>query len=633
MSDLAGRLNEYRKTASALNWEGSFEEYLEMVRANPRIARLAHARLNDMIMEAGVEEGPDGVRYRFFEGKLFGIDRQLREIMDYFRGAAAGLDVRKRVLLLIGPPGTGKSSLLIHLKRGLEAYTRTDAGALYAIKDCPMHEEPLHLIPHELREEARRELGVVIEGDLCPVCQMRWREAEGDLSQFRVQRIVFSERDRIGIGTFTPGDPKDLDTSLLVGGLDFAKITQYGSESDPRAFRFDGEFNVANRGLMEEQEWLKQPKDFMALLLTLAQEQNIKTGRYALIYADEVVIAHSNLYEYERFIANPENDAMKNRVYMVTVPYALRVQDEERIYRSMLSQGELGGIHIAPYTLEMGALAAVLTRLEEPRDKGLTLMDKVKLYNGDRIKDFTDHQVEELHRQHPNEGLSGISPRDTMNVLTYAMGQSPVPCVNPIDLIRGFRYFAQEGKFLGYHSPEAKKRLLDLAGMVREEYDRIVKKVVMTAFVHAFEESAQSLFTHYLDHAEASVQRQRVLDPVTGEPVDPDEGFMRSIEEQIGVSGVAAKAFREEILVRVGAMTRRGEVFHWDSHPRLKEAIEKKLFGDVRQLVQTTTTNRTPDPEKQKRLSEVQEVLMGQGFCPHCANAILDYAGSLLQRE
>lgn len=633
MSAFSERLAQYHKQAAALNWEGSFDDYLAIVREHPEVARLAHARLCDMIASAGVEETPSGRRYQFFSGKLFGIDAQIQEILDYLRAAAANLDVRKRVLLLIGPPATGKSTLVIQLKRGLEAYTQTDAGAVYAIVGCPMHEEPLHLIPQPLRPEMEQELGVRIEGTLCPTCQWRWRETEGDMRQFRVARLVFSERDRVGIGTFTPGDPKDLDTSLLVGGMDFAKITQYGSESDPRAFRFDGEFHVANRGLMEEQEWLKQPKDFMALLLTLAQEQNIKVGRYALIYADEAIIAHSNLHEYQRFLANPENDAMKNRVYVVMVPYALRVQDEQQIYNTMLTGASHHGVHVAPHTLEVAASFAVLTRLEEPKDKTLSLMDKLKLYNGDPIKNISDYQVDEIHRQHPNEGMSGISPRDTMNALTYAMGQTLVPCINPIDLLRAFRYFAQNQKFLGFTSPEAQQALLDLTAMVRAEYDKTVKKVVMTAFVHAFEQSAQHLFAHYLDQAEASVQHLKVADPVTGEAVDPDESFMRSIEEQIGVSATAARAFREEILVRVAATARRGEPFRWDSHQRLKEAIEKKLFGDVRQLVQTTTATKTPDAEQQKRRSEVKEALVGEGYCAHCADALLEYAGSLLQRE
>ncbi|MBX5467040.1 MAG: protein prkA [Firmicutes bacterium] len=633
MSEITERLTQYREQAQRLQWEGSFEEYLEIVRQNPKVARLSHARIYDMIMEAGVRETDEGPEYRFFDGKLFSLAPQIRDIMEYFRAAAARMDVRKRVLLLIGPPGTGKSTLLIHLKRGLELYSRTDAGALYGIKGCPMHEEPLHLIPHELRPEVARELGVVIEGDLCPLCQWRWRESGQDWTQFRVERVIFSERDRVGIGTFTPGDPKDLDTALLVGSLDFSKIAEYGSESDPRAFRFDGEFNVANRGLMEEQEWLKQPRDFMALLLTLAQEQNIKTGRYALIYADETVIAHSNLHEYEKFIANPENEAMKNRVYVVQLPYALKVDDEVAIYRKMLSEGLLHDTHIAPHVLETAAWLSVLSRLSKPKDASLTLLDKAKLYNGDRIKEYSDHQIQQLKREDPREGLTGLSPRDAMNVLTHAMGQTARPCINPIDYLRAAKTFAETGRFLSHHTREDQQKLVDYIALVRGEYDKTVKKTVMKAFVHAFDQAAQTLFENYLQHAEADIQKTKVVDPITGEPREPDVAFLRQIEEQIGVSEGAARAFREEILLKAGSAARQGRPFRWDSHPRLQEGIERRLFADVRNLVRTTTSTKTPDKDQEEKLRAVKDRLKEDGYCEHCAAALLDYAGSLLQRE
>ncbi|MCL8207225.1 MAG: protein prkA [Actinomycetia bacterium] len=631
------RLQAYVTQEATLRWEGSLADYLEIVRRDPVVTRLAHARLYDMIRAAGVEETPEGPRYRFFADKIIGLDVVLRQIMEYLAGAAQRLDVRKRVLLLIGPPGSAKSTLVIHLKRGLEQYTRTDAGALYGIVGCPLHEEPLHLIPHALREEVAQELGIPpIEGELCPRCAQRWQDpAEwgGDFGKVRVERILFSERDRVGIGTFTPGDPKDLDTAMLVGSLDFSKIAQYGSESDPRAYRFDGELMIANRGLMEEQEWLKQPKDFMALILTLAQERNIKTPRYSLIYADEVVIAHSNLHEYEKFIANPEFEAMKNRTFVVTVPYVLRVDDEEAIYRLMLREGAPQG-HLAPHTLTMAAWFTVLSRLEDPKDQSLTLVDKLRLYNGERIKEVTDHQLQELRKQHPREGLSGLSPRDALNVLAHAQGMSGVPCVNPVDYLRAAKQFVEEGRFLIMAGAEQQKRLLDLLTKTREEYDRRVKETVMRAFVHAFESAAQTLFEAYLQHAEADLEKQKVPDPVTGEPRDPDTKFLREIEGHVGVGETAAKAFREEMLRKAGSAARRGEVFRWDSHPRLKEGIEKRLFADVRTLVKGTLGTKTPDPEQQEKLQQVtQHLKEREGYCDHCAQALLTYAGILLARE
>lgn len=632
--ELMDHLVSHRSTVSNLTWSGTFAQYLDIVKQRPQVAQLSHARINAMIHAAGVRATAEGTEYRFFDDRLFGMQDKIRQIMEYFQAAAQRLDVRKRVLLLIGPPGTGKSSLLILLKRGLEQYTRTDEGAVYGIVGCPLHEEPLHLVPHHLREKFSRELGVVIEGELCPVCQLKWRESQEDVEAFQVERILFSERDRIGIGTFTPGDPKDLDTALLTGSLDFSKIAEYGSESDPRAFRFDGEFNVANRGLMEEQEWLKQPKDFMALLLTLAQEQNIKTGRFALIYADETIIAHSNLHEYEKFVANPENEAMKNRVYVVTIPYTVRVEDEERIYRKMLEDGSLGQTHLAPDTIETAAWLTVLTRMSEPKDKNhLSILDKAKLYNGESIREFTDHQLADLKREDPREGMVGLSPRDAMNILVHAMGKTGVPCVNPLDYLQAAKSFSESGRLLAAHSAEAQKRFLELIHMVRGEYDKTVQKIVMKAFVHAFDQSAQTLFTSYMDQAEADVSKTRLTDPITGDLRDPDIDFLRSIEEQMGVSAGAARSFREELLIKAGVAARKGQPFRWDDHPAMQEGIEKKLFSDVRTLVRTTTSTKTPDEKQRAKIDAVITQLMDSGYCEHCSAALLHYAGSLLNRK
>jgi len=350
MNALLKRIEEHRMSEESLRWEGTFADYLELVARNPSVTQFAHARIYNMIISHGVEEVNGVRRYRFFEQELFGLERALERLMeDYLHPAARRLDVRKRILLLMGPVSGGKSTLVSLLKRGLEAYSRTPEGAVYAIRGCPMHEEPLHLIPRELRPEVERELGVVIEGDLCPHCRLMVKEEYGGrIEAVPVVRVLLSEADRVGIGTFSPSDPKSQDIADLTGSVDFATIGEYGSESDPRAYRFDGELNKANRGIMEFQEMLKLDEKFLYHLLSLSQEGNFKAGRFALISADEMIVAHTNESEYRAFIANKRNEALQSRIIVIPVPYNLKVSDEVRIYEKLVRQADTGHVHIAP---------------------------------------------------------------------------------------------------------------------------------------------------------------------------------------------------------------------------------------------------------------------------------------------
>ncbi|MDT5261313.1 MAG: serine protein kinase, partial [Acidobacteriota bacterium] len=302
--DITARLEALRQEHAALAWEGSFRDYFELVTQNPRLAQLSHARINDMIHAAGLDKLNEGTRdeiarYKFFSAELFGIEEPIARIVEYFKSAAQRLEVRKRILLLMGPVGGGKSTIVTLLKRGLEEWTREEPGAVYAIKDCPMHEEPLHLIPAELRRDVEKHYGIYIEGDLCPQCRYALEHTYGGRHEdVRVHRIIFSEKQRVGIGTFAPSDPKSQDITELTGSIDLSTIGEVGVESDPRAYRFDGELNISNRGLMEFVEMLKVDEKFLYSLLTLSQEQNIKTGRFAMIYADEVIMSHTNENEY-----------------------------------------------------------------------------------------------------------------------------------------------------------------------------------------------------------------------------------------------------------------------------------------------------------------------------------------------
>jgi serine protein kinase len=630
--DLIRKLEEYRAQEQALAWEGTFADYFEIVKQQPQVAQLSHARVFNMIMSEGVEVGKRGeTRYNFFNQEIFGLDRPLQQIVEYFNSAAQRLEVRKRILLLMGPVGGGKSTIVSMLKHGMEQYSRTERGAVYAIATCPMHEEPLHLIPPSLRADFEREYGIYIEGDLCPRCRFDLEHSwEGHIERVPVRRVAMSEKQRIGIGTFTPSDPKSQDVSELVGSIDLSTIGEVGSESDPRAYRFDGELNIANRGIMEFIEILKSDERFLYVLLTLSQEQNIKTGRFSMIYADEVIVSHTNESEYTTFAANKKSEALQDRVILVRVPYNLRVSDEVRIYEKLLKQSSLQNVHIAPHTLRVASTFAVLSRLEPSKKAGMSLMKKLRLYDGEDVEDFKIKDVKELQEESVREGMDGISPRYIINRLSSALVREGITCINPIDALRALRDGLEQHTSI---TREQRDHYLNLIAEARKEYDELAKKEVQRAFVYSYEEAARTLLNNYLDNVEAYCNKQKLRDPITEEEIEPDESLMRAIEEQIGVSENAKKAFREEILIRISSLARRGQSFDYTSHERLKEAIEKKLFADLRDVVKITTSARTPDPEQLRKINEVVDRLVrDHGYCTVCANALLTYVGSLLNR-
>ncbi len=1048
--DLVKRLEEYRDRERGLQWEGTFAQYFEIATKRPQVGQLSHERIYHMIMGAGFDTNRAGdPNYHFFTQEIFGIEKPLQQIVDYFHSAAQRLEVRKRILLLMGPVGGGKSSIVYLLKRGLEAYSRTEEGAIYAIKDCPMHEEPLHLIPVELREEVEREFGLYVEGELCPHCRyMVDNEYRGRMEEVPVKRITLSEKYRVGVGTFTPSDPKcvtgdtlvltaqglqtmediylqlpqkppvdefvpyettvlgingaektakfyyggvqpiyevktnlgytlratanhplltrlpggevvwtkigklqpgssvalargsrifgesaavpesfyalprqprtmtpelaswlglfiaggsilaeeirfshssqalvtrfvnltrslfdvealplgeaanaivsisnkalsawlrgemgialnaqdraipgcvlasstndilafleglfwseatvrgnesgsnsfkytsqsrqlarqahilllnlglvgslwgheqdgetyynltlrgdevldllqllpslcakattplcetrgdkinydhlpqsttllsgtgrdsssaptimgdrqfsairartavaerpkladlqlatlvqedylwlsvrdvipagsepvyDLlvpethsfvadgfmqhnsqDISELVGGIDLSTIGEVGVESDPRAYRFDGELNIANRGFMEFVEMLKVDEKFLYVLLTLSQEQNIKTGRFSMIYADEAVVSHTNEHEYQSFVGNKKSEALQDRVILVKVPYNMRVSDEVKIYEKLLKQSSLQNVHIAPYTLRIASVFAVLTRLEQSKKAGMSTMKKLKLYDGEDMEDFKQKDVRELQEEAQREGMDGISPRYVINRLSSALVKQNTTCINPIDALRALRDGLDQHTSI---TREERDRYLNFISEARKEYDEMARKEVQRAFVYSYEESARTLLNNYLDNVEAYCNKNKLRDPITDEEMEPDEQLMRSIEEQIGVSETAKKTFREEVLIRISALARKGLTFDYTSHERLKEAIEKKLFADLRDVVKITTSTRTPDAEQLRKINDVVNRLMAEhGYCHVCANEILRYTGSLLNR-
>jgi serine protein kinase len=622
----------YREQESQLKWEGTFSEYLQIVKENPNVADTAHTRIYNMIAEAGIDKKNNTAEYKFFSKEMFGLQLAIERLVEeYFHSAAKRLDVRKRILLLMGPVSGGKSTIVTMLKKGLEQYTRTDKGAVYAIKGCPMHENPLHLIPNELRADYEQETGIKIEGNLCPICRIRLEEEfKGDVENVPVERVVFSEDNRVGIGTFTPSDPKSQDIADLTGSIDFSTIAEYGSESDPRAYRFDGELNKANRGLMEFQEMLKCDEKFLWHLLSLTQEGNFKAGRFALISADELIIAHTNEAEYRSFISNRKNEALQSRMIVMPIPYNLKVTDEVKIYQKLIQQSDITDVHIAPHALKAAGIFSVLSRLKDSKKQGMDLLKKLRLYDGEDVEGFKDKDVKELQTEWIDEGMTGIDPRYIINRISSALIKRNTECINALDVLRALKDGL--GQLHGIAN-EDRERYLNFISIARKEYDELAKKEVQKAFVYSYEESAKTLLENYLDNVEAFCNSQKMTDPITGEEIDPDEKLMRSIEEQIGISENAKRAFREEIMIRISTYARKGKKFNYSSHERLREAIEKKLFVDLKDVVKITTSSKTPDATQLKKINEVIKRLIDDyGYCHICANELLRYTGSLLNR-
>ncbi|KZZ85146.1 PrkA family serine protein kinase [Bacillus sp. SJS] len=630
--DILKKIERYREDEERLKWEGTFVEYLEILKTRSNVAQSAHSRVYNMIKDHGIEEVNGVKKYKFFDSQLFGLEEALERLVEeYFHPAAKRLDVRKRILLLMGPVSGGKSTLVTMLKRGLEKYSQTDNGSVFAIKGCPMHEDALHLIPHHLRQDFYEEYGIRIEGNLSPLNMMRLQEEYGGrIEDVIVERIFFSEDKRVGIGTFSPSDPKSQDIADLTGSIDFSTIAEYGSESDPRAYRFDGELNKANRGMMEFQEMLKCDEKFLWHLLSLTQEGNFKAGRFALISADELIVAHTNETEYRSFISNKKNEALHSRIIVIPIPYNLRATEEERIYDKMISESDVSDVHIAPHTLKVAAMFSILTRLKEAKRGDIDLVKKMRLYDGESVEGYNSVDLEELKKEYQDEGMSGIDPRYVINRISSTIIRKENPSINALDVLRSLKEGLDQHPSI---SQEDRERYLNFISVARKEYDDIAKKEVQKAFVYSYEESAKTLMENYLDNVEAYCNKNKLRDPLTGEEMNPDDKLMRSIEEQIGISENAKKAFREEILIRISAYARKGKRFDYNSHERLREAIQKKLFADLKDVVKITTSSKTPDEQQLKKVNEVVKRLIDEhGYNSTSANELLRYVGSLLNR-
>ena len=630
-----------RESRNKEKFEGTFIDYLELVKANPDIAQLSHKRLYERIMSEGVEvlKGDENPkirkiygnetikRYGFFKDDFFGTDKVLMKLVNYLHSASMKGEEARQVLYLVGPVGAGKSSLVEALKLAL-----VSCDPIYSIKGCPMHEEPLHLVPNHLRGKFNEMLGTQIEGDLCPVCKYRLiHEFNGEYENVPVERKNFSIRSRKGIGVVPPVDPNNQDTSILTGSIDISKMDMY-PEDDPRIFSLNGAFNVGNRGLVEFIEVFKNDVEYLHTIITATQEKSIPSpGKGSMIYFDGLIVAHSNEAEWEKFKSDHTNEAILDRIVKIEVPYCLELDEEVKIYEKILKRSNFKA-HIAPHTIEIAAMFAILSRLS-PSAK-VDPMTKLKLYNGEDIveKGTTKRiDIQELREEAGSyEGMKGISTRFIVKAIDNALSISEYDCINPLSIMESIIKSIKEMDA----SAEDKKRYLGfIQDTIRKEYNKVLEKEITKAFIHSFREQAESLFNNYIDNAEAFVNKTKIKDCSTGEELNPDEDFMRNIEEQIGVSEASSKGFRADVTSYMFYLVRNGMKIDYTSYEPLKEAIEKKLMASVKDLSRIITKTRVRDKEQNEKYDAMVEEMKNNGYCLHCCDVILKYAANNLWKD
>lgn len=630
-------LSDFTKEHRAVYWSGPLSQFLEqMLPKDPQgAARTSHQYMWDMIRWTRKEDENGNFRSQLFADELFGVDEAIERVVDYFKAAAAGSEVGRRLLLLLGPPSGGKSSLVILLKRGLEEYSYTEAGALYAIQGCPVHESPLHLVPHTLRANFRETYGVEITGEVCPHCRTRLEEQyNGDFLRMPVERIFISEAGRVGIGTYAPHDPTTADLADLVGSVDLSKVAEFGDEGDPRAWSWSGAVYAASRGMLEMIEILKVKREFLYLLLTLTQEKNVKVSRFPLIYLDETILAHTNLAEFRKFLQESENEALLDRMVIIQVPYTLNYKDEARIYKKLISSAApaFREVHLDPHVLHAAAVFATLTRLHEGEEKEQELAKKVRVYADEDVEGVNRAEAERARQKMPEEGLAGVSPRFVINALSNAIIQSDARSLTTMDVLLALKDGIENDARI---DPKKKRKWVDYLVLARKYfYNRWVKEDVHKALFVSFEQEAQDLLDKYLDEVEATLDNRQIKDPITNEERRPDERFLRSVEEKIHISDSGKQSFRQEVVRKAMGAFKRGEKFTLDSHAQLHDAVQQYLFEQRREVLRLVSSSARPDEEVRQKISVVEKRLVDEyGYDNHSAREALNYVTTLLAQE
>lgn len=641
MSNFLKIIKSQREESVKEKWSGTFLEYLEQVEKSPSIIKLAAKRLVDSIESYGVDrledsdprcrklfDGDKIKTYSYFKEDFYGHERVIAKLMRFLKSAALRGEESRQVLLLMGPVGSGKSALADGVKRALERA----AEPIYHLEGCPVREEPMHLVPRSLRPKLEEILGVSVEGDLCPVCRYRlMEEFKGEYEKFPVVCSGFSQRGRRGIAVVPPMDANSQDVSALIGSEDISKLDKY-SEDDPRVLNLNGAFNVGNRGVVEFVEIFKNEIEFLHTILTATQEKQVPTpGKNSMLYFDGVIISHCNESEWNRFKSEHTNEAILDRVVKIEVPYVLELTQEMKIYDKMLRRSDFKA-HLAPHTIKVAAMFSVMSRLK-PSQK-CDLLTKMKIYDGQEVVEKGKTRkvdIKDLRDEAKNEGMDGISTRFITKAIDSTLTDSDKGFITPMRVVESLIKQVKEQIV----DEEKKKQYLEiLQKTIREEYLKMLEGEIAKAFVTAYEEQAQSLFDNYMDNAEAYTTKQKMKDAVTSEDRAPDERYMQSIEEQIGITGSARDGFRSDVTAFMFSKLKRKQKVNYRSYEPLKEAIESYLIASVKDMARIVTKSKSRDSEQQQKYSEmVNTMVESYGYTPDSAEETIIFASNNLWRD
>tara|TARA_R110001583_G_scaffold43355_7_gene137956 strand:+ start:18049 stop:19977 length:1929 start_codon:yes stop_codon:yes gene_type:complete len=632
-------IQDRRKNKTDVKFSGTFIDYLELVKKKPEIIMSGHQRLYNVIISNGIrvmkDNNPrkgnifngDNIKiYEYFEDSFFGMENVISKIMRFLSSAAKRGEESRQVLLLMGPVGAGKSALTEHIKRSLEGQV------YYHLEKDPQKGEPLQLIPRSLREEFENLLGVNIEGDISPIVRYSLMEdLLGEYEKFPVVQSTFSQRARRGIASVPPMDANSQDVSVLIGSEDISKMDKY-SEDDPRVLSLNGAFNVGNRGIVELVEVFKNEIEFLHTIITATQEKRVPSpGKHDMVHFDGVILAHCNESEWNRFKSEHTNEAILDRIVKINVPYILELDQEVKIYEKMLAMSDFDA-HIAPHTLQVASMFSVMSRLKQSQK--CDILTKMKIYNGDdviekgRVKNI---DINDLRNEAPLEGMKGISTRFIMKAIDNALSDSEKNMITPNAVIESLIKQVKEQVV----SEDDKERYLELIQkVIREEYLTILENEIAKAFITAYEEQARSLFDSYLDNAECYTNKTIVKDKITREDREPDEHFMKTIEEQIGITGTATDGFRSDVTAYMFAKMRKGELLDHKSYGPLREAIEAYLIGSVKDIARIVTRSRSRDDDQKKKYNEMIKTMIEEySYSENSAEEVLTYASNNLWRD